>query len=383
MTAEQFLTEEAPKDRWGRYKIQHPDTGKELGYTRVTTIAKTLDDTGSLADWKTRMALTGIVKRADLLAQASTALDDRNKLNKIANDAIEAAGAYGRANLGTALHAITEQIDRGQKPQILQGLQGDIETYVAACAAWDMRMQAEWIEVLLINDELQYAGTADRIVQLRDGRLVIFDLKTGTDLSYSYGSIAVQLAAYANAEWIYDWHTGERKPLPNLDKTEGIICHLPAGEATCSFYTVDLVAGLDALNMSIKTREWRKRKDLFRPYKFSEEKRSADQPVASPKPQAGGVIASGNTALATRAEWVKQRISALTKDAQALLILAWPADVPKLQNCDNDQLDALIKAIEHVEADHSSPFFQPDPTKPKPKSRKIAGFDNPEDGYPG
>ena len=105
--------------------------------------------------------------------------------------------------------------------------------------------------------------------------------------------------------------------------------------------------------------------------------------MASPKPQAGGVIASGNTALATRAEWVKQRISALTKDAQALLILAWPADVPKLQNCDNGQLDALIKAIEHVEADHSSPFFQPDPTKPKPKSRKIAGFDNPKDAYPG
>ncbi len=383
MTAEQFLTEEAPKDRWGRYKIQHPDTGKELGYTRVTTIAKTLDDTGSLADWKTRMALTGIVKRADLLAQASTALDDRNKLNKIANDAIEAAGAYGRANLGTALHAITEQVDRGQKPQILQGLQGDIETYVAACAAWDMRMQAEWIEVLLINDELQYAGTADRIVQLRDGRLVIFDLKTGTDLSYSYGSIAVQLAAYANAEWIYDWRTGERKSLPDLDKTEGIICHLPAGEATCNFFTVDLVAGLDALNMSIKTRDWRKRKDLFRPYKFSEEKRSADQPVASPKPQAGGVIASGNTALATRAEWVKQRISALTKEAQALLIVAWPTNVPRLQDCDNDQLDALIKVIMHVEADHSSPFFQPDPTKPKAKSRKIAGFDNPADGYPG
>jgi hypothetical protein len=140
---------------------------------------------------------------------------------------------------------------------------------------------------------------------------------------------------------------------------------------------------MNALNMSIATREWRKRKDLFKPYKFSEEKRSTDQPAVSPKPQAGGVIASGNTALATRAEWVKQRISALNKQGQGLLILAWPTDIPKLQNCDNDQLDALIKAIEHVEADQSSPFFQPDPTKPKPKSRKIAGFDLPADEYPG
>jgi RecB family exonuclease len=41
-------------------------------------------------------------------------------------------------------------------------------------------MHDEFIEVLLINDELEYAGTADRIVTLMDGRLVIFDLKTGS-----------------------------------------------------------------------------------------------------------------------------------------------------------------------------------------------------------
>ena len=156
-TSDEFsLLAEAPKDRWGRYKISDPASGKERGYTRVTTIAKVLDDSSSLADWKTRMAITGIVQRADLLAQASTSLDDRSKLNKIANDAIEAAGAYSRANLGTALHSITQQLDLGMKPQILAGLQSDIETYVASIAAWDFGMKKEWIEVLLINDEFEY-----------------------------------------------------------------------------------------------------------------------------------------------------------------------------------------------------------------------------------
>jgi hypothetical protein len=375
-TSDEFsLLAEAPKDRWGRYKISDPATGKERGYTRVTTIAKVLDDSSSLADWKTRMAITGIVQRADLLAQASTSLDDRSKLNKIANDAIEAAGAYSRANLGTALHSITQQLDLGMKPQILAGLQSDIETYVASIAAWDFKMKKEWIEILLINDEYEYAGTADRIVTTRDGKICIFDLKTGTDLSYSFGSIAVQLAMYANADWIYDWKTGERTPLPEgLDMKEGIICHLPAGEADCKFYTVDLEAGWEAAKMSFATRNWRKRKDLFKPYTFSDEKRRVVEPVVNPTPQADDSVSPKE--LQIRQEWMKQRIANLTREAQAMLILCWPEGCPKLQETSPEQLQQLVKAIETVEAQHDIPFFDTDPTAPKPAKRKSKAFDS-------
>jgi hypothetical protein len=375
-TSDEFsLLAEAPKDRWGRYKISDPATGKERGYTRVTTIAKVLDDSSSLADWKTRMAITGIVQRADLLAQASTSLDDRSKLNKIANDAIEAAGAYSRANLGTALHSITQQLDLGMKPQILQGLQADIETYVASIAAWDFGMRKEWIEVLLINDEYEYAGTADRIVTTRDGKICIFDLKTGTDLSYSFGSIAVQLAMYAHADWIYDWKTGERTALPEgLDMKEGIICHLPAGEATCKFYTVDLEAGWEAAKMSFATRDWRKRKDLFKPYQFSDEKRRVVEPVVNPIPQADDSVSPKE--LQIRQEWMKQRIANLTREAQAMLILCWPEGCPKLQETSPEQLQQLVKVIETVEAQHDIPFFDADPTIKKPAKRKSKAFDS-------
>jgi hypothetical protein len=377
-TSDEFsLLAEAPKDRWGRYKISDPASGKERGYTRVTTIAKVLDDSSSLADWKTRMAITGIVQRADLLAQASTSLDDRSKLNKIANDAIEAAGAYSRANLGTALHSITQQIDLGMKPQVLAGLQSDIETYIASIAAWDFGMKKEWIEVLLINDEFEYAGTADRIVTTRDGKICIFDLKTGTDLSYSFGSIAVQLAMYANADWIYDWKTGERTPLPEgLDMKEGIICHLPAGEANCKFYTVDLEAGWEAAKMSFATRNWRKRKDLFKPYMFSDEKQGDVEPVVNPIPQAD--IPVSPKELAVQQEWMKQRIANLTRGAQAMLILCWPEGCPKLQETTADQLQQLVKVIQTVEAQHDIPFFDADPTAKKPVKRKSKAFDTAE-----
>jgi hypothetical protein len=334
-----------------------------------------LDDSSSLADWKTRMAITGIVQRADLLAQASTSLDDRSKLNKIANDAIEAAGAYSRAGIGTALHSLTQQLDLGMKPQILQGLQADIETYVASIAAWDFGMRKEWIEVLLINDEFEYAGTADRIVTTRDGKICIFDLKTGTDLSYSYGSISVQLAMYANADFIYDWKTGERTELPaGLDKKEGIICHLPAGEATCKFYTVDLEAGWEAAKMSFATRDWRKRKDLFKPYKFSDEKQGEVVPVVNPIPQDD--IPAPSNELAIRQGWVKARIANLSPTAQNMLKVTWPEGCPKLVECDNSQLDKLIAAIQVVEAEHDIPFFDADPTVKKPAKRKSKAFDS-------
>lgn len=351
MASDEFtIHQEAPKDRWGRYKISDPVSGKDRGYTRVTTIAKTMDDTGSLADWKTRMAITGLVKRPDLLAQASTNLEDRTKLNRLAEDAIEAAGAYGRANLGTALHAITEQLDLGLKPEILPQLAPDIDAYLNGIAGADITMHHQYIEVLLINDEFEYAGTADRIVTLSDGRMVIFDLKTGTDLSYSYGNIAVQLAAYANAEWVYDWKSGARTPLPDIDKTQGIICHLPAGEARCEFHTVDLTAGYEALKMSFAVRNWRKRKGLFSPY----------QPVPN----------TGTKDIVARRDWVKARISNLNKDGQVMLIAAWPIDCPKLQDCNHTQLDALVQVIATIETATDATFFPSDPTQPKPEQGK-------------
>jgi hypothetical protein len=94
-----------------------------------------------------------------------------------------------------------------------------------------------------------------------------------------------------------------------------------------------------------------------------------------PTEKASGDIAASPKALETRQEWLKRRISTLDRAAQAKLILAWPQGVPRLQDCNNAQLDALIKTIEAVEADASAPFFEPDPTQPKPKRRKLAAFD--------
>ena len=144
--------QEAPKDRWGRYLVTTPD-GKQRGYTRVTTIAKAPDDEAALKSWANRMVITGLIQRSDLLAQASTKLDDKNALNKIAEEAITAGGGSARANLGTALHALTEQIDLGKKPAILPGLQADLDAYVSTLQKYGVHIMPNYIESVVINDD--------------------------------------------------------------------------------------------------------------------------------------------------------------------------------------------------------------------------------------
>jgi len=350
------IRQEAPKDRWGRYLVSSPD-GKQRGYTRVTTISSTTDDTNALKQWANRMVITGLVNRSDLLAQASTKLEDKGALNKIAEEAITAGGGSSRANLGTALHSITEQVDLGKKPAILPGLQADVNAYVAELKRCNIKILQDYIESVVINDTLEYAGTLDRIVEV-DGVKYIADLKTGTDLSYSWRSISIQLNAYAQAEYIYDWKTSTRQPMPDINKEMGIVFHLPAGEARCELYWVDLTAGQQGLRLALDVRAWRKRNDIHQ--RFVE-----GQVVEMPS-----VEVPETPYLQLRKGWLTARIIAMPSEAQMLLKATWPDGVPKISECTNDQLDEIIEVLQLIEASHNVQFFMPDPTKP-PKARKT------------
>ena len=333
--------QEAPKDRWGRYLVTTPD-GKQRGYTRVTTIAKAPDDEAALKSWANRMVITGLIQRSDLLAQASTKLDDKNALNKIAEEAITAGGGSHRANLGTALHSLTELIDLGKKPAILPGLQADLDAYVSTLQKYGVHIMPNYIESVVINDDSEYAGTLDRIVEV-DGRMYIADLKTGTDLTYSWRAISIQLAAYADAQHIYNYQTAERTSLPMIEKDKAIVFHLPAGEGRCDLYWVDLNAGREGLKLALDVRAWRKRNNLNE--RFEEAK-----------------IVKLDTGLDKRRDWMTARIKHLPEKAQKMLRSLWPVDVPKLGEANNDQIDLLIKIVGLLEAENDVQFFETDPT---------------------
>ena len=149
-----------------------------------------------------------------------------------------------------------ERLDRGEKFLVPQAAKPDIAAYQQATET----ITWQHIERLLVNDQLEVAGTPDRIGAPAGQRARVYDIKTGS-IEFGLGKIAMQLAMYAHSV-LYDADTGERQPL-DVDTTTATIIHLPAGEGRCELVDIDIT---DAWEIGIRlcrdVREWRKRKSF-------------------------------------------------------------------------------------------------------------------------
>lgn len=272
---------EPDRDRWGRYLI----TG--VGHTRATTFAKMGSSTYALGEWNERMLIKGLTERPDLLALAhgKDVKRDKKELNKIVDDAQTHAGNKVAANIGTAYHTFTERLDAGLMTldQVPVQYRARCEQYLNAVRAHGLVTRPEWMERTTavradqVSAPAPVAGTLDRIWQLPNGELVIGDLKTGSDLSYGWAEIAVQLALYAhgvNTFGLFDWNTKTWQPPQHALSTSGvdfrthvrtdfaIVMHLPADGDGCTLYRVDLVKGWEYVQVSGEVQSRQKDKSL-------------------------------------------------------------------------------------------------------------------------
>lgn len=256
-------------------------TTRKLVGSRATTLAKALDDQSGLIKWSSCATLDGAFARDDLRARFQS-LDPADKRGRyqVAEQMKEAGAASRGANLGTALHAFTERLDRGEieVDQVPAEWRDRIAAYsdVTRAAGWRFSPQlVERITAVEVADEL-VAGTFDRVAMLPDGRLVIADVKTGS-LDYAGLSIAVQLAVYAHGRalrpageepdrdrWgrylVPGWDDETWQPMPPVDQVEAWVIHLPAtGEPSCTLHSVDIAAGWEAAQVAAAVRAWRKR----------------------------------------------------------------------------------------------------------------------------
>lgn len=254
--------EKVKRNRWGQPLITPPGGGKAVGYQRVTTFIKAMDDGAALEKWKLRQVALGLMARPDLQAAAASlaygcAQDDdeaKKALQQVCADALEAAASSAKATIGTALHRITEHVDRGDAIDVPEFARADVEAYRQATA----RFRWLHIERMMVQDDLKVAGTPDRIA-LVDGQPTVVDLKTGSSLWPS--SHAMQLGVYANSA-LYDVASGERSAIGGLRTDRGLIIHVPAGSGTVRLVWVDLAAGWEAAQIAARVRDWRKRRDL-------------------------------------------------------------------------------------------------------------------------
>lgn len=240
-------------------------------YTRTTTFIDALDDKSNLADWKLRLLLEGVHRRPELLEEYASLLDpldtEKRKVKGIAERAIETAGAGAKADLGSALHRVTEDIDNGLEPGFVPPeYENDVEAYVRT--THDIEMMS--VEEFCVLDAFKVAGTFDRAVRLdgelaeqvgvEPGSVLIADVKTGR-VDFSRGKFGMQFAGYSRMER-YDPDTYARSPLEfdgsAVHQGKALMIHLPAGEGRCSLIPIDIDRGWQDLLLAAQVREYRK-----------------------------------------------------------------------------------------------------------------------------
>ena len=252
-----------PRDRWGRPLIDPVDGGKPIPYTRVSTLAKALDDKNQLMQWKCRQTALGMATRPDLVTKAKAVGDDRRALNEVVDEALSAAQSDRAANVGTALHAFTEKVDAGQDPADLVGHTDPIFLDLVAYREATRGIEMAAAELFVVCDELQAAGSFDRLLNLPGVGLVVADLKTGQhEPNYPHG-VAQQIAIYAHGT-LYDPKQGRIAALADLGvRTDvGLLIHLPAERGICDLYTIDLDHGWQLAQAAVAVRNAYRAKPL-------------------------------------------------------------------------------------------------------------------------
>ena len=277
----------------GKPYFPHPETGKLTAWGRPSSLGKPLDDATSLGNWRLVKTAEGMTARKDLQYRMA-GLDQRDgadfvaKLD-IANEAIDAAGGADGRTRGTAMHSITERLDRGEHVD-LSKLPEDLgpmaAAYVELIEQYGLTFQdpRTWTtptghpdgfmrERFVINIVTMTAGTLDHI-GWRDAWDLprILDAKCSKDPEkYGHG-FAIQMADYANAGWMlpksWDFRTSavaDLLPMPEVDKRWGAIIWMRDGKAELKDVRLD--AGWHAVTTIIPPiKGWRARKDLVLPH---------------------------------------------------------------------------------------------------------------------
>lgn len=407
------------RDQYKRYLVVPPEGGKPVGYTRVTTVAKTLDDGGGLAPWKATMTVCGLLMRRGLRAQWEALMaetggdpwyysdDSKADAKRLVKECATVGGADDRRDIGTSLHRIAAMMARGHMPEHLsEETEKDLRAYLQGLIDHGVTVHADLIETIVVLDDWRVAGTFDLATNVPGFELpLIADLKTGASLDYSWKPFAVQLAAYsrANARYVQgraeDGSEDQRLPLPAFDQTTGLIAWLPAGSAELELHFVDLASGWEGFRQSMWVRNWNTAK-FSRP--FAEGGFTGNVPDLVPTLEASlaAISASneGNGATPppivdyqepepenynTRLRaWLQGRIDAIGAHDKARdqLMAFWPPNVPPLRASTEhtpEQLDAIEGLCNTVERAHILPFPDPKPeAEDDPVGRLLHLFPN-------
>lgn len=308
---------------------RNPSTGRKVGhryYTRVTTYADAITEAYNLTAWKLRRVALGLGQRADYVRLAASYTDedrDRDALDELVGKALEAAGP-NKADLGTALHSLTERLDRGEDlgtppEEVLP----DLAAYTAITSGV---LGIRWREPRTVCDLLECAGTPDTIATVSEApptgeglpvcdcppdRLRVVDTKTGS-VRYP-GKMSTQLSIYSRSE-LYDPETGARTPL-DVCPHWGVIVHLPVETGEAALFWLDLEHGWRGAELCGPVRSWHRVKadDILRPFATIKPVKVVDGEVTRIEPRLASVNITAPTPLEPLADVTEQLAASLAE----------------------------------------------------------------------
>jgi hypothetical protein len=154
----------------------------------VTTLISNGLPKPALVKWAANCAAELAVNEWDTLAELPVA--DRLKRLSGAPNAMRDAAAVK----GTRVHALADQLARGEEVTVPEDLAGHVESCVRFLNEWEVET---WhTERPVYHEKYLYAGTFDLLATL-DDEIWLLDFKTNK--SGAFGDTAFQLAAYRNA----------------------------------------------------------------------------------------------------------------------------------------------------------------------------------------
>jgi hypothetical protein len=195
----------------GRY-YEWRDGGKFVSVT--TAIGDGIPKPG-LARWLAKQVAETAARERKALAQISNAKDVVEHLMS----SISKGKDLTAANTGSKVHAVAEMLALGHDPLVEpESAEAPyVERYKDFVVDWKpVYIEAE---ASVYNRTHGYAGTLDAIVEI-GGKRYVLDIKTGKSV---WPEVALQLAAYANAEFI-GRPDGREDALPTCRR--GLVLHL-------------------------------------------------------------------------------------------------------------------------------------------------------------
>lgn len=256
------------RDQWGRRIITMPD-GKREAFTAATTISKTLEYTGGVDDWNSRIVVHGVAQSASLTARAQlTPVSDKRAYEEIVGQAKILGGGTEKADWGNATHELLRYVvTHGTWPQadVEPRLRHAIQMMLDELQRLGIQLIPEYFERRVINRQSGSSGILDGIAVLADGRVVVVDVKTGS-LRYQPKPTAVQVAQYSRADIMMAPDGVTAGPMTAVDQEIGLLLHIDIETGQPTVEELDLVGGWYGVTLANRVRAWRRRDDLSWPH---------------------------------------------------------------------------------------------------------------------